>query len=402
MHNLAAEKLKLNSRGETPKPTDLHRNLLRLYKESASPRIVTTNFDLLFEQAAKGFFDTEPKVFTAPALPLGREFNGIFHVHGSLGQPTEMVLTDKDFGRAYLTEGWARRFLVGLFHSFPVLFVGCRHNDTVMNHLARALPVDQTEQRFVLTDDADDSKWKVLGIEPILYPKLPDDNYTGLYEGIQGLADYARRGILEWQHRIAEIARKPPNLDEEEMGLIEEGLAEEAKARFFTDAARSPEWIDWLDKREHLNCLFGTGDLRESQNQLGQWLAQNFARDQADKLFLLIGRHSMRLCPNFWFQLGGTIASRDGPPLEADTLSRWISLLLSTSPPPHTIQHLLWSLGKACITYNLMDWLVEIFDALTASRLMLKPSFARPDTNQDHPRSPSCQSAIASSIRSIN
>ena len=40
-----------------------------------------------------------------------------------------MVLTDADFGRAYLTEGWARRFLVELFRSFTVLFVGYSHND---------------------------------------------------------------------------------------------------------------------------------------------------------------------------------------------------------------------------------------------------------------------------------
>jgi hypothetical protein len=35
-----------------------------------------------------------------------------------------MVLTDADFGRGYLVEGWARRFLVELFRHCTVLFVG--------------------------------------------------------------------------------------------------------------------------------------------------------------------------------------------------------------------------------------------------------------------------------------
>ena len=36
----------------------------------------------------------------------------------------DMVLTDADFGRAYLTEGWAQRFLVDVFREFTVLFIG--------------------------------------------------------------------------------------------------------------------------------------------------------------------------------------------------------------------------------------------------------------------------------------
>ena len=47
VHELAAEKLSEN----IPKPTDLHRDLLRLYSKAESTRIITTNFDLLFEQA---------------------------------------------------------------------------------------------------------------------------------------------------------------------------------------------------------------------------------------------------------------------------------------------------------------------------------------------------------------
>ena len=93
-------------------------------------------------------FGSSPEVFRAPALPLGNEFRGIVHVHGSVVCPERMVLTDADFGRAYIVEGWAQRFLVELFGCFTVLFVGYSHNDTIMNYLARALPVEEECKAF--------------------------------------------------------------------------------------------------------------------------------------------------------------------------------------------------------------------------------------------------------------
>ena len=132
------------------KTTDLHRNLLRLCSKSEQVRVVTTNFDLLFEQAAADVFNnSQPRVFQAPSLPLGRQFNGIVHIHGVVRYPEEMVLTDKDFGRAYVTEGWAQRFLVDLFRSFTVLFVGYSHEDTIMNYLA-ASSAGKTRRTSVL------------------------------------------------------------------------------------------------------------------------------------------------------------------------------------------------------------------------------------------------------------
>ena len=92
------------------RPTDLHLSSLRLFRQSDHVRIVTTNFDELFEQAANDVLHITPDVFRAPALPLGRRFNGIVHVHGALSHTEGMVLTDRDFGRAYLTGGVGATF----------------------------------------------------------------------------------------------------------------------------------------------------------------------------------------------------------------------------------------------------------------------------------------------------
>jgi hypothetical protein len=121
-------------------PNDLHLNLIRLFRSKDRIRIITTNFDRHFETAAKKLFNDLPDVYYAPALPLGRNFNGIVYVHGYVDKPENMVLTDGDFGRAYLTEGWARRFLVEVFQNYTVLFVGYSYEDIVMQYLARALP----------------------------------------------------------------------------------------------------------------------------------------------------------------------------------------------------------------------------------------------------------------------
>jgi hypothetical protein len=43
-------------------------------------------------------------------------------------QADRMVLTDSDFGSAYLTEGWATRFLQRLFTHNVVMFIGYSHS----------------------------------------------------------------------------------------------------------------------------------------------------------------------------------------------------------------------------------------------------------------------------------
>ena len=373
VHELAVREL---SRRDS-KPTPLHQDLLRIYSAPQAIRVVTTNFDPLFEQAADGVFESQPEVFQAPALPLGTDFNGIVHVHGSLEHPGGIVLTDADFGRAYLTEGWARRFLVDLFRSFTVLFVGYRHNDTVMNYLARALPTSEKD-RFALTDEASDGRWHLLGVEPIVYTKPSENDHSVLYDGIGGLARYLKRGILDWQREVKEIAKNPPSLNEEEMDLIEDAISDPKRTHLFTDVASNPEWIVWLERRNRLDSLFDSTDLRnlgEQDSQLAQWLAQQFARDHADELFLLIGRKGMRVHPAFWNSLGLTIGLEKDQPPDADILARWVSLLIETAPStPYS--HVLFWLGERCADAELAESLLAVFDLMAASRLNLKPGFA--------------------------
>ena len=333
VHERAERALRKNSHGDTPEPTALHRDLLRLYPDPGSVRLVTTNFDLLFEDAARELFPEQPELFRAPALPLGRAFAGIVHVHGCLDRSADMVLTDADFGRAYLIEGWARRFLVDLFSSSTVLFVGYSHDDTVMKYLARALPASESRTRFALTDDPSGSHWPVLGIVPIPYPREPDDDHRALAAGVGALADHSRRGLLDWRHEITQIAQRAPSIDDRECGIIEDALADATKARFFADAATDLKWLDWLDGRGHLDPLFETADPPDPHLRLADWLVNRFAFDRPEALFRLIARHGMRLNSRLWHDLAQALAFRTDPPLSGDSLSRWVSCLLTVAPP---------------------------------------------------------------------
>ena len=375
------------------KSTELHRNLLRLYPSVEKVRIVTTNFDLLFEQAAKEIFDDQPEVFRAPALPLGRQFRGIVHVHGTVSRHTEMVITDADFGRAYLNEGWAQRFLIELFGHFTILFVGYSYNDRIMNYLTRALLPGKTHRRFALTGKCnnDTDRWRLLGIEPVTYLQSSRDDHSALDEGARGLAVLAQYGVLDWHHKITEIAENPPPLDKETEDLIEYALADATKARFFTKVATNPEWIDWLDERdEYLTPLFGDNTLNRRDRIFSRWLVDQFAYDHANKLFLLIGKHNMRLHPDFWCDLASQIA-RDRENLwDENVLARWISLLLTTAQGHIAIADmvhagadtLLQLIGKHCIRHGMLDSLLQIFDIMIGSRSQLRGGYLWPNEEE--------------------
>ena len=367
VHDLAARSLKGN--GRTPAPTDLHRNLLRLYPDPGSVRIITTNFDLLFERAAETVFESPPATYTAPALPFGREFDGIIHVHGSLDRIRGMVLTDEDFGRAYLVHGWTRRFLVEMFDAFTVLFVGYGHNDTIMNYLARALPGGGGTARFALVPEREDApRWRHHGIEPVAYP--PDDDHTALRDGVGRLADYSRRGALDWQREISELAAmEPRDLGEEDADLLDDALSDLGNVASFTNLAMSPDWIGWLAERKHLDSLFDAGRWEEREEILANWLAERFVHGYSYQLLVLVAPRSERLHPDFWRVLGRVAGSAEKV-LEPELLRRWVTLLLATVPGDPD-SWVLGQLAERCAEAELFDHMIDIINALAAPRLRI-------------------------------
>ena len=366
VHRLAAQRLQRDGL----QATELHRSILRLYRDHADARIVTTNFDLLFEQAyADAFIDTAPRVSNAPDLPLVRRLQGITHIHGTVCEPSEMVLTDRDFGRAYLTEsaGWARRFLVDLFSNFDVLFIGYSHNDAIMHYLSAALPRDNNQSRYVLIGDKADTpeRWKTLGIEPIVFHQDDKNDFSELEQGIASLARHLRRGILDWSSEISQIAGETPPVDEASAGVIDHAFTNPVLTRFFADAADLPAWIDWLDARKHLSSLFAAGSLDEQHKMLARWLADRFAVDHQIALFSLLQRYGGHLNPQLWHEIAGQLSDKVDSAADAAVLSRWIAFLMSDTPSQIDAFTML-RLAEACAKAKALTPMLTVYDAMAA------------------------------------
>jgi hypothetical protein len=120
-----------------------HRVLLDLATSRTITRLVTTNFDLLFEAS-----NPTLRSFGPPNLPdphSERNFRGIVHLHGRVdagytgAQDDEFVVSSADFGRAYLPVGWATRFIQRFLSRFQILFVGYSADDPPMQYLLKGL-----------------------------------------------------------------------------------------------------------------------------------------------------------------------------------------------------------------------------------------------------------------------
>lgn len=109
---------------ESSLPNVLHKEILNLFRSNEDIRIVTTNYDLLFEKVVASK-NTVMQQYSYPALPHGDQFNGIVHIHGDIKNPENMIISDMDFGKAYMLIPDVPIFLSQLFNSdYLVLFVG--------------------------------------------------------------------------------------------------------------------------------------------------------------------------------------------------------------------------------------------------------------------------------------
>lgn len=253
----------------------LHENLVALFGSRDRIRIVTTNFDRHFEEAINARHgETKVEVFTSPALPVGSSFTGLVHLHGALGRsPETLVLTDADFGRAYLTEGWAGRFLLELFREYTVLFVGYSYGDTVMSYLTRGLSPTFGRQRFALTEMGQREKWELLGIHPIDYD--PAGDHRALGDSLNQWVSYERRGFLDWGQRLPALAdREPRALAPHERGELEFCLRNPKRARLFYRYAKHRDWLEWAEENGRLQPLFSFDGNQESLWDLAGWFTQ--------------------------------------------------------------------------------------------------------------------------------
>lgn len=313
----------------TSHPNDAHRLLLQLFKKEEHVRIVTTNYDRHFTTAALEL-GIELHQYRAPALPLGDDFQGIVYLHGNVDDiPKRLVLTDADFGRAYLSQGWARTFLQALYAKFHVLFVGYSHADSLLSYLARGLPARDRNRRHALQPQGDHPRWKQLGIGVLPYPiAVGPDEHANLTVGLArwvSLSAHRPQDVRDQIHQVVDAVEGPAvvvggegapsaiQLGRDGEDVLRRALREPTSAGWFLDRAKDLRWIRWLHESRLLPAL--TVDVGAEPNSaakevkarmIGWTVDRLLTTDKPDalELFAMLGG---AVGPTAWFRMIRTL-----------------------------------------------------------------------------------------------
>ena len=303
--------------------TELHRALTRVFPDDKSIRVVTTNFDTCFELAFEEGKHSVP-LYSAPALPLGDDFNGLVHLHGCISEPESMVLTAQDYGRAYVSRGWAARFLVDLFKSHTVLFVGYSCGDSLVDYLTRSISSEIDGNAFVLCRQSDGiEEWEMRGIKPVLYQE--HDDLPGV---IRCWANYRDQSFTEKVLEVREIA-SIANPDDHQVECLCHALNwndtddRAVIAREFTAHSASFEHLRMLEEH-HMLSFLTTDSPTESDRVLLNWAIKTFATGDCQRFQRVCARIRSSLSACFYDELVWYLAVSKAP---ASAVGPWVAWL---------------------------------------------------------------------------
>jgi hypothetical protein len=251
------------------RPRQAHQDILNISKDSLGrPRVVTTNFDTLFERAGKAVGRNRIGSSVGPGLAAvgTSDFLGVMHLHGRIADArlrlpaSSLVLTSADFGEAYLRSGWASRFVYDLLRRYTLVFVGYAADDPPMRYMLEAteagrLYFPDLRRAFAFSPFGEESqsgegnvraRWRAKGLVPILYEN-GDRSHDNLYRTLSAWSECARDPGAWAAGEITRIA-----------GVAFAGASEPAREKVkylvktmantvvLSSCAGSPDWIDCL------------------------------------------------------------------------------------------------------------------------------------------------------------
>jgi len=272
-----------------PPETDLtaHRDIARLSRDAEMrSRVVTTNFDTLFERAwPEGAAPSRAGPDLPP--PLTTDFEGVLHLHGRIEDAdvqlrrTPLVLNSAEFGEAYLRSGWAARYVYDLARATTIVIVGYGADDPPMRYILEVLTADrerypdlkpiyafapcapQTAARNRAT-----AIWDAKGTIPILYDSVRNDDHDALYRTLAAWAGYAV-DPLAWRTAQARrvLAMEPDVVGEHDWERLRWLLRGGSASRLLAEANPHPRWAGPLGK---------AGLLAGDDASPGTWIMQRF------------------------------------------------------------------------------------------------------------------------------
>ena len=235
--------------------------------ETPTLQLVTTNFDLLFESLLPKSGSCA-KRYIAPFLPTPRKglWNGIVYLHGRFPEQADdtelanLVLTSGDYGRAYLSEAWAARFVAELLRNYVVCFVGYSLGDQTVRYLMDAVEVynrigNKTEPVYVFSSKAETD---VISENNSIVRVLYDENACGgnhamLHKTLQAWANSYKQGLTGRCELIRQYAGVDPAVVPD-TGYIKRMMwalsGNDNKAiKYFVTMSEAPNW-GWVYKLE--------------------------------------------------------------------------------------------------------------------------------------------------------
>lgn len=265
---------KLRRRGAT----DTHSALLQLAgSRDGAMRLVTTNFDRVFEHAARRS-GQRLSPHAAPMLPVPKNsrWDGLVYLHGVLpakpddGALHRLVVTSGDFGNAYLTERWAARFVSELFRNYVVCFVGYSISDPVLRYMMDALAADRmlgesTPQAYALgeceagEEEKKRIEWEAKGVTPVLY-NVPagSGDHSALHDTLKTWARVHSDGVLGKERIVVSHALGNPTASTQQddfVGRMLWALSDESglPAKRFANFNPVPplSWLDAFSERRY-------------------------------------------------------------------------------------------------------------------------------------------------------
>lgn len=253
-----------------PGATDTHSALLKLARTRLGTlRLVTTNFDRIFEAAAKSI-SCKHQTYTAPMLPIPKNsrWDGLVFLHGLLPKKADehelrrLVVTSGDFGLAYLTERWAARFVGELFRNYIVCFIGYSINDPVLRYMMDALAADRrlgevTPQAWAFGECEPGQEalktveWEAKGVTPILYKVLPGSyDHSRLHATLHKWSETYSEGTTAKEQMVSSNALARPSASTKEddfVGRMLWAVSDKSgiPAKRFADFNPAPA-LEWL------------------------------------------------------------------------------------------------------------------------------------------------------------
>ncbi len=277
-----------------PNAIATHEALLTLGKSrEGRTRLITTNFDRLFEEVIAGK-SLSIEHFHAPLLPVPKNrWDGLVYLHGLLGAaPTageldRLVVSSGDFGLAYLTERWAARFVSELFRNYTVCFVGYSINDPVLRYMMDALAADRLlgeypPEMFAFGSyskgkaEQRANEWRAKNVTPILYREY--NRHAYLHNTLRSWAETYRDGVRGKERIVIECAIARPlasTRQDDFVGRLTWALSDPGglPARRFAemDPVPSLDWLEPLSEERYRHAdlgRFGIGSKATSDNKL--------------------------------------------------------------------------------------------------------------------------------------